>query len=297
MIRRAATRGEDRRTRGTAIPSRPVTTIDAAILGLVQGLTEFLPVSSTAHLLIAQKWLGLAKTDLHLEVAAHLGTILAVVLYYRRELSQYVRETVVGGPGRKSAALVVVATGMLAVVFVARKAFPAIKEWRLDARMATAGLIGVGVFLLGTQFARRRAPVAGGDAAAAGDIAKAGEIGWLDAVAMGLGQCVSAIVPGWSRSGSTIGTALFRGAGPEQAAKFSFLMSIPAVLAGALADMKEEPFSRDEDLAGLAVAGGVAFVSGLLAIHALLRIVGRGRLSWFGPYCIAVGLLARFFVV
>ncbi|MCE9634200.1 MAG: undecaprenyl-diphosphate phosphatase [Planctomycetes bacterium] len=278
-----------------------MTTTDAAILGLVQGLTEFLPVSSTAHLLIAQKWLGLAKTDLHLEVAAHLGTILAVVLYYRRELLQYVRETITGGPGRKSVALVVVATGMLAVVFVARKAFPAIKEWRLDAHMATAGLIGVGVFLLGTQFARRRSatPVGGAAAArsAAGEAAAAGDIGWLDAVAMGLGQCVSAIVPGWSRSGSTIGTALFRGAGPEQAAKFSFLMSIPAVLAGALADMKEEPFSRNEDLAGLAIAGGVAFVSGLLAIHALLRIVGRGRLSWFGPYCIAVGVLARFLIV
>jgi undecaprenyl-diphosphatase len=255
-----------------------VTTGEAAILGLVQGLTEFLPISSTAHLLIGQRALGLAKSDLHLEVAAHLGTVLAVLLHYRAEWARLFRETIRGGPGRKAAMLVVLATAMLVLVLLVRKAVPAVKEWRFDVRIASLGLIGVGIFLLGTQFARRR---------------EAPEPGAADAVVIGLAQCVSAIVPGWSRSGSTIGTALFRGCAPDWAAKFSFLMSVPAVLGGALADLKDEPFRAGEDLGGLVVAGVVAFFSGLLAIHVLLRIVGRGKLAWFGPYCIALGIAAR----
>lgn len=255
-----------------------MTTGDAAILGLIQGLTEFLPISSTAHLLIGQEALGLAKSDLHLEVATHLGTVGAVLVYYRRELGLLVRETWSGGPGRRTAGLVLLASAMLVLVLVVRKAAPAVKEWRFDVRLAALGLAGVGVFLVLTQRARRR---------------ESFEPGWGDAVWMGLAQCVSALVPGWSRSGSTIGTALFRGCDPEWAARFSFLMSVPAVLGGSLVDLKDEPFHADEDLVALGIAGGVAFLSGLLAIHALLRIVGRGRLAWFGPYCIAVGVAAR----
>jgi undecaprenyl-diphosphatase len=202
-----------------------------------------------------------------------------VLVYYRRELAQIVREAVAGGPGRRMAGLVVLATSMLVLVLVARKAVPAIKAWRFDEHIAALGLIGVGVFLLLTTFARRR---------------EGAEPGWTDAVAIGLAQCVSAIVPGWSRSGSTIGTALFRGCDPEWAARFSFLMSVPAVLGGSLADLKDEPLALDNSLASLGVASGVAFVSGLLAIHVMLRIVGRGRLARFGPYCIALGLVTRF---
>jgi undecaprenyl-diphosphatase len=254
-----------------------VTTGEAAILGLIQGLTEFLPISSTAHLLFAQANFGMPKSDLHVEVATHLGTVGAVLLYYRREWALLARETITGGPGRRTAGLVALASAMLVLVLVVRKAFPAVKEWRFDVHFAAVGIACVGVFLLLTARARRR---------------DAPEPGWTDAVAMGLAQCVSAIVPGWSRSGSTIGTALFRGCAPEWAAKFSFLMSVPAVLGGTLVELKDDPFPASGELPALGVAGAVAFVSGLLAIHALLRIVGRGRLSWFGPYCIAVGVAA-----
>jgi undecaprenyl-diphosphatase len=258
-----------------------VTLLEAVVLGLVQGLTEFLPVSSTAHLLIAQDALGLAKVDLHVEVAAHLGTVGAVVLYYRRELAAMARALRAGGPDRRLVLLVALATACLVLVKVARSVFPAIKQWRLDVGVAELGLMGMGLFLLATSFAKRRA---------------AAEPSPRDAVAIGLAQCVSAIVPGWSRSGSTIGTGLVHGLDPAWAARFSFLLSIPAVLAGTALDLVEEPLRVDEDVAGLAVAGAVAFASGLLAIHLLLRIVGRGRLSWFGPYCIGVGLLSRYVV-
>jgi undecaprenyl-diphosphatase len=264
-----------------------VTNFQAAVVGLVQGLTEFLPVSSTAHLLFAEKLMGVEADAVRwIEVATHLGTIGAVLVYYRKDLAAMIRDVVKGGPDRKLASLVFVATAMLGIVWVARKAFPSIRDWRDDAHVASIGLLAVGIFLVGVRFAKRRENT---------------EAGWIDAVAMGIGQCVSAIFTGWSRSGSTIGTGLFRGLDPAWAARFSFLMSIPAVIGGSLfeiADMrKASPPLPAPAGVPLAIAVGVAFVSGLFAIYAVLKIVARGRLAVFGPYCIAVGVAALLWLV
>jgi undecaprenyl-diphosphatase len=260
-----------------------VTVLEATVLGLVQGLTEFLPVSSTAHLLFAQKLLGMgAKHDLWPEMATHLGTVLAVVAYYRRDFAKLARETLTGGEGRRTTLLVGLATAMLVLVVIVHKAAPAVKEWRFDVRVAAAGLIGVGLFLLGTAWVTRgaRAPSAG------------------TSVAMGVAQCVAAIVPGCSRSGSTIGTGLFFGLEPTAAARFSFWMSVPAVLGGSAYEiLKEKPALADADAGPMLLAGFVAFASGFAAIHVLLTIVGRGKLHWFGPYCVAVGVAALIWLV
>lgn len=251
---------------------------DAAFLGLVQGLTEFLPISSTAHLLFAEKWLGMgAKKDLYPEMATHIGTVAAVLVYYRAVFADLAKQTISGGAGRRTALLVALATAMLGVVFVVHKAFPAVKEWRFDVRIAATGLMSVGVFLVATKFARRGT----------------GEPTVVTSIAMGLAQCVAAIVTGCSRSGSTIGTGLFLGLDAAAAARFSFFMSVPAVVGGSLYEMLHEKAPFDAaDTMPILVAGIVAFVSGLAAIHALLTLVGRGKLYWFGPYCIAVGAAA-----
>lgn len=258
-----------------------MTTFEAAVVGLVQGLTEFLPVSSTAHLLFAERLMGVEKDAVRwIEVATHLGTIGAVLVYYRRDLAAMARDVVKRGPERRVAGLVVVATAMLTLVLVTRKVAPQIRDWRDDVRVAAIGLIAVGIFLVGTRFARRR-----------DDTSPT----WLDAVSMGIGQCVSAVVTGWSRSGSTIGTGLFRGLDPAWAARFSFLMSIPAVIGGSLVeihDMTKEGASPHVAFAPLAIAAAVAFVSGLFAIYAVLKLVARGRLAVFGPYCVALGVVA-----
>lgn len=249
--------------------------LDAAILGLVQGLTEFLPVSSTAHLLIVQEGLGVNRAGLQLEVATHLGTVLAVVVHYRALFASHVRDTLRGGPGRRDVLLVVLATLMLGVVAAVHAAFPAVKGWRDDVRVVPVGLGIVGVFMVATRWVQRRD----------------GEPSALSSVAMGLAQCAAAILPGCSRSGSTIGTGLCLGLSPAAAARFSFLMSVPAVLAGAAKDAADEGLPRLADAGPLAIALGVSFVSGLAAIHAMLRIVGRGKLHWFGPYCIVLALV------
>jgi undecaprenyl-diphosphatase len=264
-----------------------VTNIEAAVVGLVQGLTEFLPVSSTAHLLFAEKLMGVEAAAVRwIEVATHLGTIGAVILYYRKDLAAMVRDVVKGGPERRIAMLVVVATAATGVVMIARKLFPGIRAWRDDAHLAAIGLIAVGVFLIGTHFARRRA---------------SGEPNFVDAVCMGLGQSVSAVVTGWSRSGSTIGTGLFRGLDAAWAARFSFLMSIPAVIAGSIVEYhdmtKDATQPPSPGAAPLLLAAAVAFASGLVAIYVVLKIVARGRLAVFGPYCIAVGAAALIWLV
>lgn len=251
---------------------------EAAFLGLVQGLTEFLPISSTAHLLFAEKWLGMgAKKDLFPEMATHIGTVAAVLVYYRAVFADLAKQTISGGPGRRTTLLVVLATAMLGLVMVVHKAFPAVKEWRFDVRIAATGLMGVGVFLVATKWARRGT----------------GEPNVVTSVAMGLAQCVAAIVTGCSRSGSTIGTGLFLGLDAAAAARFSFFMSVPAVVGGSLYEMLHEKAPFDAaDTMPILLAGVISFVSGLAAIHALLTLVGRGKLYWFGPYCIAVGAAA-----
>ena len=249
--------------------------LDAALLGLVQGLTEFLPVSSTAHLLIAQKRLGVERPGLQLEVATHLGTVLAVAVYYRRLFADMGRDVVRGGPGRRTVLLVILATAMLAVVGAVYPVAPETKEWRDGDRglaIVPWSLAGVGVFMLATGIARRGAK----------------EPSALSSAAMGLAQCAAAIFPGCSRSGSTIGTGLLLGLEPSQAARFSFLMSVPAVLAGAAKDALDGGLPSSGQMDELAVAGGVAFLSGIAAIHVLIRLVGRGHLWWFGVYCIAL---------
>lgn len=249
--------------------------LDAALLGLVQGLTEFLPVSSTAHLLVAQKRLDVEQPGLQLEVATHLGTVLAVAVYYRRLFADLSREVVRGGPGRRTVLLVILATAMLAVVGAVYRAAPETKTWR-DAEAGLAivpwSLGGVGVFMLATGLVRRGSK----------------EPSALSSAAMGLAQCAAAIFPGCSRSGSTIGTGLLCGLDPSQAARFSFLMSVPAVLAGAAKDALDGGLPTAAQWDELAVAAGVAFLSGVAAIHVLIRLVGRGHLWWFGIYCVAL---------
>lgn len=245
--------------------------VDAAILGLVQGLTEFLPVSSSGHLLVAQDRLGVNAPGLHLEVSAHLGTVAAVLVYYRALFRSHVADTFRGGPGRRTVGLVVLATAMLAVVAAVHRIAPSVKAWRDDVRVVPWGFALAGTFMLVTAFVRR------GSAAPSA----------ASSAAMGLAQCVSAIVTGCSRSGSTIGTGLVLGLDPQEAARFSFLMSVPAVLAGTAKDLLEEGLPPAGDAVPLAVAFVVAFASGLVAIHAMLRIVGRGKLHWFGFYMLA----------
>ena len=266
---------------------QPLSWLSALILAVVQGATEFIPVSSSAHLVIVSKLAGLQGCPLSLAVALHLGTLLAVIVYYRRALGAFlralfVREAQVEGPAEEK-------TG-------ARRFF-----WLLILATIPAGVVG---FLLSDVvdklFAAPRAAAVGLLVTATvlwladrhrGDKSP-DRLGWRDALLVGLGQAV-AIMPGISRSGTTIWAALGRGLSPGWAPRFSFLLSIPAIAGAGLLEAREllaAPLPADVMHLYL-VAGLVAAAVGYVSIYLVVDAVSRGNLfRRFGVYCIVVGL-------
>jgi undecaprenyl-diphosphatase len=277
-----------------------LSTGQAVVLGAVQGLTEFIPVSSSAHLIIVPFLTGWPVPDLAFDVSVHVGTALAVVVYFRRDLWGLVVGTVrtVGRRGdaadRHQARLIL----LLAVASVPAGVAGFLLEGLFEDLFTTAGDVDrvgaavVGVALLGTAallmagevVLRRR-----------GDTHRdVRTISWWDAITVGLFQAV-AIVPGISRSGATIAAGLFRGLSREAAARFSFLLSLPAIAGAALLSLPDVP--SDADWGALALGTAVAAVAGFAAITFLLRYL-RTRSLWpFAIYCVvaaAVTLLVWF---
>lgn len=266
---------------------------EAIFLGVIQGLTEFLPVSSSGHLVMAQTVLGIPMPGIFLEVMLHLATLLSVMIVYRTRLMRLV----VGGVrGDRSAwnyiLLLVVATIPAGLAGITLKdAF----EAAFDAPMITGVMLLVTAALLySTRFAtgrRREAPTEAEEAAELEHRpAGAGAPSWPQAIGMGVAQAF-AILPGISRSGSTITVGLWSKLDGERAAEFSFLMSIPAI-AGAvvlqLGDMGDS--ARAVGMLELSAGFLAALISGVLAIKSLVWLVRRQAFHQFAYYVAAVGI-------
>lgn len=251
-----------------------MTPLEAIVLGLVQGLTEFLPVSSSGHLLLTQEVMHVQTPGIVLEVTVHVATALSVIVYFRRDLWRTIVEFVKGGPGRNLALRIVLASVPAVVVYKLAK--DPLERALESPLVAAICLCVTGVVLLATRWARYREEFTPG---------------WGHAVIVGFAQAV-AILPGISRSGSTIAAGLFLGDDPDRAARFSFLMSVPVILGAGLLQTRdlvsgEQPLPAD--WMPFVLAGVAAFVSGLAAIHALVLLVAKGRLYAFAPYCLLVG--------
>ena len=246
----------------------------AAVLGLVQGLTEFLPVSSDGHLVLAGRLTGAVAPGVSYEVMLHLATLSAVMVLYGRQLGamtvgvlRWRREDV------RYAALLAVAT---VPAVIAALAFGNPLERTFDSVMVA----GVGFLFTGAVLwsSRRR----GGDLAIPS---------WGAALLIGVAQAV-AILPGVSRSGLTIATALWLGMSPVPAGAFSFLMSVPAILGAAIFELHgARAVGLGVGAMPVAVGCAVALVSGIWAIRFLVRLLGQRRFHAFAPYCWAVGVL------
>ena len=263
--------------------------LEAILLGALQGATEFLPISSSGHLALAQHFLGIEEADVAFDVALHVATLLAVLVVYRRSLARLLGAGLRGiGGGRwlrapKAAwreseearwlvflALGSVPTAILGLLFQEplERAFSA-------PRLVATMLLVTGAVLLLPRLRRRP----GSD-----------DVSWWKAPLVGIAQGL-AITPGISRSGSTISLALLMGVEAEKAARFSFLLSIPAI-AGALA-LKAGDLAASNVTPAAFVAGFVsAFVIGLAALVGLLALLKRGRFAVFSVYCFALGLAA-----
>jgi undecaprenyl-diphosphatase len=265
--------------------------LQALCLGVLQGLTEFLPVSSSGHLVLAQNLFGLRDPQLFCDVAVHAGTLMAVLLVFRADLLRIFKDCFAflthssQTPGHISsnanqtsiqmALVIIVGSIPAALVGLLLRGF--IERLFMSPLAVGAGLWTTGLLLAWSRWSpeHRRdlsAPT------------------MVDAIWIGLVQAL-AITPGVSRSGATICTGLLRGLEPELAFRFSFLLSIPAIL-GALA---LEVFKAGGDHPGwyvVSVGFLAAFLVGWLALRLLLVLVGRGKLYYFAPYCFVVGTIA-----
>ncbi len=248
----------------------------AFLYGAVQGLTEYLPVSSSAHLILLPRFLGIAEPGLTFDVFLHAGTLAATLIYFRREWLALIRRRpgAPAGPG-----WVEIGLACLPVLAVGAVFRQWIGEELRGTRMVAWGMIVGGVLLyLADRFAARGRSVR--------------EIVRGDALGVGLFQCL-ALWPGMSRSGSTILGGRFLGLSREAAARFSFLVSAPVTAAALVFELRH----GSELLAGLGSDGILvlltgslsALVFGWVAIDGLIRMVSRVSLGWFSLYRLLLG--------
>ncbi|MDD3536427.1 MAG: undecaprenyl-diphosphate phosphatase [Candidatus Cloacimonetes bacterium] len=258
--------------------------LQAIFLGLVQGLTEFIPVSSSGHLALVQHFFGIdTGQDLSFEIFLHLGTLLAVILYFRVLLWELIQSLFFWQPTIKNEThrhnrfsilylvIATAATGILYLLF--NRQFEAAYQ---NPVLVSIFLIITGTIILYSDFYKNNA-------------LPAANMGFMRALFIGLAQGL-AILPGISRSGSTLSASIFCNIKRKDAAHFSFLLSIPAILAANVKEFKTI-LSLDTSLLPQYLAGfAVAFVSGYLVIAFLIRLIQGGKLKYFSIYLWVVGL-------
>ena len=260
--------------------------LDMVILGVVQGLTEFLPVSSTAHLLFAEAFLGVTRPGILLESVLHLGTALAAILLFWPD----VRRLLIGwwlsvarrpeperlhGYGRLAWTIIVISLITAAVGLALAGPF---ERMFGSVRGTAIQLILTGGILFAARGPERRGMI---------------EASVGDGTGIGVAQALS-IIPGISRSGTTIAAGLWLGFRRDDAARLSFLAAIPAVAGAGLFGLKDLGLGQTAGYTGgqLVVGFIISLLSGALAIRWLLVVVRRGQLQWFAAYCIAAGAVA-----
>lgn len=255
-----------------------MTTSDALLLGLIQGLTEFLPVSSSGHLVIAQDLIGFQGPGIAFDILLHAATLGAVVLYFWRDIVALLASLWPGGDAarRRVVGLILLATLPTGVIGLTIDHY--LSGLFESPRFAAAMLLVTGLVLLVAE----RTRVGEGTLE---------QVSAVQAVVVGTAQGI-AILPGISRSGATIATGLMLGMDAQAAARFSFLMSIPAILAAVALHARDlaDNAAAGNGLLPMAAGAGIAFVSGLGAIHLLLKLLARRKLWPFSVYCWAVAL-------
>ncbi|UQZ89513.1 hypothetical protein C4J81_09980 [Deltaproteobacteria bacterium Smac51] len=263
----------------------------AIILGLVQGLGEFLPISSSGHLVLAQAVFGLEEPEVAFDLVLHLGTLTAVFFFYRDTLMTLIselrylpgalisparmRELFTGRPDFRFGLLVLIGTIPTGLIGLILKDF-------FKAHFFSVTSVGVALLITGVllRLVGRRGRIG----------REAKDMTIVDALIIGLVQGV-AIVPGFSRSGFTICAALFAGLSRETAAKYSFILSIPAIVGAAILEIGDDMatrFGSVDFLAGFVTAA----VCGYLALSLLVRLLKQDNFGVFSWWCWGVGLAA-----
>lgn len=256
----------------------------AAILGLLQGLTEFLPVSSSGHLVLAQHVLGLHLTpDVTFEVFLHAGTAFSIITVYRHRLGGILMDSIRSLTSAKMAyetnpnvrilwqvVCASIPAGLAYVFLETQLEWTYARPWVACIMLIVTGIILGSTFLVHAQ---------------------EGAVTLSRSILIGIAQAVS-LLPGMSRSGVTISTGLLSGVKPEAAADFSFMMVLPVILGATLVKGLELfQFPETVDWIPVLLGTAIAYVTGIFAIHVVLGFVRRGRLHTFAFYCVGIGVL------
>lgn len=259
-----------------------MTTAFAVLLGLVQGVTEFLPISSKTHLVVVPALLGRPSPGLEFIVLLHLGTLIALLVYFSRDLWRLLVSVFRGGPDRRLAILLAVASVPAAVLgLLFEETFERLLS---EPRAVALALLATAAILLAAEWAARR-----GSRRRSASLHT--EVTTVDALAIGVAQAV-ALLPGVSRSGSTMGAGLALGLRRDAVARFSFLLAIPAI---AGANVLELPDVVEAGIGAPEIAGVLAaMTSGFAAVAFLLRYLRRYSYIPFAAYCAVFALAAGF---
>jgi undecaprenyl-diphosphatase len=262
--------------------------LESLILGLIQGLTEFLPVSSSGHLVISEGLFGIKSNDIVFEVLVHFGTLMAVLIYFRKKIYNILKAVFniasyksgqAMNPDFKLAILLIVGTIPAVIIGLLFRGHIVVA---FDSpRWASAMLLVTAIILFSTKWISD----------------KARSLNYCRSLAIGFAQAF-AIMPGISRSGSTISVGMWLGLDKSDAAEFSFLLSVPAIAGATILEVPEMfNVAGSQGLLTVYLAGAiVAAVVGYLSIAFLLSVIKKGKFFYFGLYCVAAGLLGIFFL-
>jgi undecaprenyl-diphosphatase len=247
--------------------------LDAIFWGIIQGLTEFLPISSSGHLVLIPALLDRPAPDLATSAMLHLGTLVAVLVYYRRDIAAMAR---FDRPARRLITLILIGSIPAAVLGLTLE--DRIEELVSEPTVVAWFVVVTGLILLASTLLRL------GDR-------RVTEIRPVDSIVVGVAQSF-ALIPGISRSGMTITAGLSRGLERTEAARFAFLLGIPVIAGAGLLQMAEALSAGESIPAEVWVGMVAAGLSGYAAIAVLLRLLTRVGLAPFGIYCVAFGLVS-----
>jgi undecaprenyl-diphosphatase len=256
-----------------------MTTLQSIILGIVQGLTEFLPVSSSGHLCLAREIMGVELAEnLTFDIALHAATVLSTIVVLWREIWRILKGAFrfSGKINDEQSYILKIVISMIPIGVVGFS----LKEY-IDRVGDEPWLVGIMLLVtaLLLTFAYKAKP------------RQKEDISYRDAFIIGLAQAC-ATLPGLSRSGTTIATGLLLGNKKDSVAQFSFLMVLPPILGNALLDILKGDFGGDVETLPLIAGFVAAFVTGCLACKFMIEIVKRGKLVWFAIYCALAGAVA-----
>lgn len=254
--------------------------IESIVLGVVQGLTEFLPVSSSGHLQLAREVMGVEITEsLAFDVTLHAATVLSTIVVLWHEIWRLLRGACKfsGKINEEQSYLLKLVISMIPIGIVGVFFEDAIKKSVSNNIVVVGAMLLVTALLLTFAYkAKQRRKTT---------------ISYRDSLIIGIAQAC-AIMPGLSRSGTTIATGLLLGNKKESVAQFSFLMVLAPILGSALLDVVKGDFGGGVELWPLVAGFVAAFVTGVLACKFMLEIVKRGKLIWFAVYCALAGIVA-----